>query len=398
MSEALSALDRFRAMVMADRGLQRALARCDSAPAFVALAGEAAARGGLSLPAGLFDPALAPDPIQLFLFDPAPQGGAAWPGRDWRPIQIVHDGGGALAVDWAYFAGAALAAPFYAQDARRVAASPFNRLFRYRTGLDDFLRRAPQGLKPPDGLVFHMSRCGSTLVARMLAALPATDVVSEAPPLDMAATIAAGADRPGGTETDGADALLRAMAGALGGAAADRLLLKLDSWHAILLPLYRRAFPATPWLFLYRDPVEVLVSLMATPSAETTPDGRPPFFPGVESGPGVDRLDYCARVLALRCEAAIDALGKGGGLAVNYSRLPGAAPDILAHFGIEAGPAEQAAMAAAALRDAKAPERAFVADAAAKRQAASAEIRDAARRHLAAPYRALEALRAGGGR
>src|SRR6185503_16807696 len=239
MSEAPSALDRFRAMVMADPCLQRALARCDSVPAFVALAGEAAARDGLSLRAGIFDPALAPDPIQLFLFGPAPQGGAAWPGRDWRPIQIVHDGRG-LAVDWAHFAGAALAAPFYAQDARRAAASPFNRLFRYRTGLDDFLRRAPEGLKPPDGLVFHMSRCGSTLVARMLATLPAMDVVSEPPPLDMAATIAAGADRPGGTEADGADALLRAMAGALGGGAADRFLLKLDSWHAILLPLYRR--------------------------------------------------------------------------------------------------------------------------------------------------------------
>jgi hypothetical protein len=36
----------------------------------------------------------------------------------------------------------------------------------------------------PDGFVFHMSRCGSTLVAQMLAVVPDHVVVSEAEPLD----------------------------------------------------------------------------------------------------------------------------------------------------------------------------------------------------------------------
>src|SRR5947208_3470516 len=36
----------------------------------------------------------------------------------------------------------------------------------------------------PDGFVFHQSRCGSTLAARMLGALPRSTSVSEAPPID----------------------------------------------------------------------------------------------------------------------------------------------------------------------------------------------------------------------
>jgi hypothetical protein len=52
------------------------------------------------------------------------------------------------------------------------------------------------------------------------------------------------------------------MVAALGQARAGetRLFLKLDCWHMRDLPLFRRAFPNTPWVFLYRDPVEVLVS------------------------------------------------------------------------------------------------------------------------------------------
>ena len=38
------------------------------------------------------------------------------------------------------------------------------------------------------------------------------------------------------------------------------LFIKFDAWKVLDLPLIRRAFPAVPWIFLYRDPVEVLTS------------------------------------------------------------------------------------------------------------------------------------------
>ena len=186
---AADALDRFRAHVMADQEVQSALAKCEAPDRFVAAALDIARCAGIALEVDVFDAGLRPDPIGLFLHAPASQAGTSWPGRDWLPIQVVGVPGG-LAVDWVHFAGLPLADPFFATDARRAAALPFNRLFRYRTGLDDFIDSAPDDAPAPDGFIFHMSRCGSTLVSQMLAALPGVVALSEPAPLDIVLKLA----------------------------------------------------------------------------------------------------------------------------------------------------------------------------------------------------------------
>jgi hypothetical protein len=130
--------------------------------------------------------------------------------------------------------------------------------------ISDFVKAAEPG-PAPDGLVFHMSRCGSTLVAQMFAALPDSMVVSEPPPLDDVLQISL----LGGADT--AIAALRAMSAAFGRRGGRPFVLKLDAWHALALPLFRRAFPDTPWVFLYRDPVEVLVSHMRQRGSQMLP-------------------------------------------------------------------------------------------------------------------------------
>ena len=67
----------------------------------------------------------------------------------------------------------------------RVYREPFNLAFRRQTTLDDLGQMdAERGSMRPAGLIFHMSRCGSTLVGQMLAALENTVVLSEAGPID----------------------------------------------------------------------------------------------------------------------------------------------------------------------------------------------------------------------
>src|SRR6185437_13521248 len=104
------------------------------------------------------------DPLGIAAFAAMPASGTAWPGADWLPVQVV-DLGGQVFVDWLYFGA-------------RPLREPFNRAFRYRLALADFLAgaAAAQSLKP-SGLIFHMSRCGSTLAAQMLAAREDTIVV-----------------------------------------------------------------------------------------------------------------------------------------------------------------------------------------------------------------------------
>jgi hypothetical protein len=351
-------LDALRARVLADEALQMELARIEEPErlaARLATLDPAIDRAALAA-------ALAPDPLGLF--GPPPAIAPGWPSRHWLPVQAAG-----ASVDWAHFAAEPLAEPFFIESARRASARPFNRLFRQATTLDAFVAgAAEEGSLVPDGFIFHMSRCGSTLVAQMLAALPGSVAVSEAQPIAAAAG-------------SGSAPVLRAMTAAFGRRRTGdehRYFIKLDFRAALALPLFREAFPEIPWLFLYRDPVEVMVSQMQ--------------MPGLLAPPGGAEEDHWAESLAAVCTAALAALGEGGGLAVDYADLPGAIVPILRHFGVDPGPEGRARMQAASRRNAKAPSTPFVADGEAKRRAASEAVRAAAAAHLDAPYRRLRSL------
>jgi hypothetical protein len=235
-----------------------------------------------------------------------------------------------------------------------------------------------------------MSRCGSTLAAQMLAALADTIVISEAAPLD--AVVQFGRTLP----PDDAARALRAMIAALGrrrGGGERRYCLKVDCWHTLALPLFRRAFPDVPWIFLYRDPVEVLVSQMEQRGMHMVPQFLPPRFFGLADTGELPDEDYCARVLGAICNAVLDNVDRGG-LIINYRELPNAvSAAIMPHFGLACSAAEIEAMDRAACQDAKAPRMPFAADSAAKQEAATPPVRAAAARHLDAIYRRLAKLR-----
>jgi hypothetical protein len=375
-------LDRFRALLAADEALQDALAAHEAGLAFVEAALALAARHGIALEAGHLAPFLASDPLGLWRLEPAALPSASWPPRQWLPFQVAA-ADGSLAVDWAHFGGIALDQPFFAHAVRRALARPCNRLLRCRTGLDDFIGRAPEGLREPDGFIFHMSRCGSTLVARMLAALPGTALVSEAAPLDAMVHLALRADWPEARRIAG----LRAMVGALGRRPARRYIVKLNAWHALALPLFRAAFPGVPWLFLYRDPAEILASQMAERGTELTPEIVPSQLYGIENGADYPAEVYCGMVLERIGAAAL--AQKGGGLFVDHADLPGAvAGAILPHFGVAPGEAAGAALAPVAARDAKHPARPFTA----RTAAIDPAIRAAADAHLAGTHARLKAV------
>ncbi len=163
-------LEDLRAAIMADAAIQETLGSVEDTDRFIALALEVAGARGIALDAAALRAALPPDPLGLSRWNASAVTGARWPPPGWLPIQIVRLGD-QLVVDWAYFGAAPLRAPFFEGDIRQALARPFGRLFRYRMTLADFVAHADgtQSLTP-SGLIFHMSRCGSTLVSQMLAA------------------------------------------------------------------------------------------------------------------------------------------------------------------------------------------------------------------------------------
>jgi hypothetical protein len=373
---------RFRAAVMADPAAQSHLAEPFDPALFEARAIAWATTQGIALTTEDLAECGRPDPIGMFRISAAPVTQLEWPSGDWLPAGFAQ--GSEPAIQWLHFAGTSHGTPFFEEAVRRVANLPFNRMFRTTTPLSGFVGRT--GLRAPSGFIFHMSRCGSTLVSQLLGAAPGHVSISETSVLD--SVIRHPFDDPA-AHADALRALVHAY-----GRGAEHLFLKLDSWHTRALPLLRRAFPDTPWIFLYRDPVEVLVSQRRMRGAHTVPGMLPPEWFGL--GPEdahLPELDFIARVLERTCGAVLEH-GLAGGLLVNYSELPDAFFErILPHFRITPDPDALAGMTAATRRDSKAPETAFTADAAAKQREADPELRAAANRYIAPVFAELEALR-----
>jgi hypothetical protein len=380
-------LDRFRAAVRTDAALQADLAAFDDAAAFAAHARERAQALGIALTAEALAGALRDDPAGLTrwtLAPPTPE----LPLPGWLPTAIVPTAQG-ICIDWAFFGDRGLREPFFEDTTRQVLRRPLNRLTRYRTplgALPQIVQRLP--VREPSGFIFHMSRCGSTLAGQMLAADPGTAVISEAGAIDMLLML----DNPLAPASGEAQAkLLRALILALGhGSRA--AVFKFHSWHALALPLFRRLFPTTPWLFLYRDPAEVLASQLRDDGMQAIPVGL--FFPPDQGAPSAAE-DRCLTILRRTCEAVVAPFAQGGGLLLNYDQLPGAvASRVLPHFGI----ASAADMDAAARRDAKSPAKVFEADSLAKRGRLTAAQHEAVQRETGAIYARLEALAAAAAR
>ncbi|MCX6874442.1 MAG: sulfotransferase family protein [Verrucomicrobia bacterium] len=312
--------------------------------------------------------------------------------QGWLPVSISKHTAEPV-VEWCRFGTRRFTEAFFDHTVQNALREPFNLLFRHQTPLDaliDWQTQSP-GLQP-SGLIFHMSRCGSTLVAQMLAALPGHLVLSEPPPLDAILR----SDRRGASDEQRI-AWLQAWLSAIGQPrnGEQRLLVKLDAWHTFDLPLLRRAFPDTPWIFLYRNPIEVMVSAMKAPGMHLVPNLIDMNISGLEPAAAqrMSQAEYIARVLATLLRCALQHLVPLGGKALDYSRLPDAViTDIAPHFQLTLTADQIAAMNAKTPFDAKTPQLFFEPDTQSKQQEASTEARTLCAELLDPLYEQLRAL------
>jgi hypothetical protein len=310
--------------------------------------------------------------------------------RDWTPARIFENESGFF-VDWFYLGRQRLTEPFYDDTLELRLREPFNLLFQRRTPfafLVELYEKSP-GIAP-NGFIFHISRCGSTLVSRMLAALEKNIVVSEASVTDKLI-------RAENLPDEKKAFMLRRLFSALAQKrfpAEENFFVKFDSWSVLDLPLIERAFPKTPWVFLYRDPVEVIVSNMREPGMQMIPAAIGKIFPGMDL---YEILQFSteerfARTIAAFCRTALE--HSGGGKFVNYTQLPEAVTDgIGRRFGLSLNSEEIEKMRAGAKFHAKRPQQEFSPDSDQKKKEASPEVVRTAEKHAAPLYERLEDLR-----
>lgn len=315
--------------------------------------------------------------------------------RGWLPVAIGKHPAEPV-VEWLRAGSRRFTEPFFEDTVRALMREPFHQAFRHQTSLHAMLEFHDRCLGlAPAGFIFHMSRCGSTLVSRMLAALPEHLVLSEPPPLDTLLRTG----RHGATDEQRI-ARLRAWMSAISQPrnGEQRLFVKLDAWHIFDLPILRRAFPDTPWVFLCRNPVEVLVSAMRTPGLHLTQGLIKTAMPEIApaNGPRLPPAEYAARVLAEILRAALGYIVPHGGGAIDYTRLPGAVfTDLAPRFGLSLTTEQQALMRAASAGDAKNSQVNFEPDSQHKQQQAGPAIRDLCAAYLDGPYQQLRALETG---
>jgi hypothetical protein len=315
----------------------------------------------------------------------------------WIPIRVYwREDEREPRLDWCLIGETRFIDPFFDATIQRRLSHPFHHAFRRETTIAELLDwQASHTGVAPKGFIFHMSRCGSTLAAQMLAAIGQNIVLSEAAPLD---SVLRAHLRGASIADEERVAWFRAMVGALGqrrSAAEEHLFVKFDCWNIAELPIVRLAFPDVPWIFLYRNPLEVLASHLRTPGGWTFPAVLPPAALGLQ--PELSQLshhEYLVRALARICELALAHLPRHGGLPVNYLQLPDAAYSSLPGcFGICYKDEDVNLMREAARNNAKMPGLPFEAGLE-KRLPVAPPLRELAARWLDPLYRQLESSRA----
>lgn len=186
------------------------------------------------------------------------------------------------------------------------------------------------------GVVFHESRCGSTLVANILQAMYPEEhrVYSESPP---PIGVLRAADYMG---VEAAATILKDVIYLMSRSKdpkEKRVFFKIQSIGSTYMHVFEEAFPETPFIFVYRDPVQVMVSQLEHGVRSANCVRAQQHHPSrlvralvqrrnipykVED---LDPEDLCAAHLAAITESAVEGLTNGQnpyGKAVNYRDLP----------------------------------------------------------------------------
>ena len=312
--------------------------------------------------------------------------------KGWLPVDaVVVDGRPGLW--WMEMSGVDLAEPFFGQTVAR--AKKENRAERF-TEFDVLLQLEKQlESVEPTGFIFHSSRCGSTLVANACRAVSNSIVLSEANAIDKLIV-------RGITDADNSlkemlySVLLRGVVHALAQTRTGKeqnLFIKFACCSFAQFERVKRIWPNVPWLFLYRDPVETIVSNMKhVPRWLIDKDHRVLSAIIGDDARGMNREELCARTIGSLYSTAYN-LANGNSMLLNYNQLSvPVIASVLNFFKVDLSSEELEAIARTTKAYSKEASgtRAFVADADTKQRLASDLIREMSERWAAKPYQLLE--------
>ena len=318
--------------------------------------------------------------------------------KGWLPVDaVVVDGRPGLW--WMDMSDVSLTEPFFQQTVERAKTGRSERF----TEFDVLLQLEKQlDSTPPTGFIFHSSRCGSTLVSNACRSITSSIVISEANAIDklIARFIT---DAPEASVKESIySVFLRGVVHALGQrrtGSEQHLFVKFACCSFAQIERIRRIWPRVPWVFLYRDPVETIVSNLTSVPPWLVDEDRRVLASITGASPAevaeMKLEELCARTIGSLFSIAHRAADDNSML-VNYNQL--AVPvisSVLRFFKVSPTADEVSAIERGSRVYSKeaAATRTFVADSEAKNQRASDLIREMAETWTTEPYRLLEQRR-----
>jgi hypothetical protein len=319
--------------------------------------------------------------------------------KGWLPVDaVVVDGRPGLL--WMEMPDVSFTEPFFQQTVERVKTennrrelfTEFDVLLQLEKVLDSV---------PPTGLIFHSSRCGSTLLANACKAIANSIVLSEANPIDkLIARFFTDATDP--VKQSLYSVFLRGVVHALGQrrtGTEQHLFIKFSCCSFPQIDRIRRIWPNVPWIFLYRDPIEIIVSNLADVPPWLMDNDRRVLASITGVSPGqVEEMrleELCARTIGSFYSMALR-VAKDEGLLLNYNQLSEPVISRVLRF-FEVNPSaeeiETIERGSRIYSKEVSGTRTFVADTRAKQKLANDLVREAAEQWAIEPYRLLEQKR-----
>ena len=310
----------------------------------------------------------------------------------WLPVEIVVD---QAIIRWMKVGSAALSEPFYLSSVGRLRgeSAELETDFSVLRNLSAHLPRVA-----PAGIIFNMSRCGSTLLVNALRKAQNVVGLSEAGPMEDMIELVASKSNYWASQAKGALSPLTAVFSCYQGSPAKSVVIKCAPGAVAALPLLRRLWPDVPCIILIRNPVEVLVSNLEEPPywlSTAYDDSRGDhLFGGLFGTPPTEAMnlgpaDLCAWAIGRYCDESLRVVDDKCRVVAYEDLTPDTVMDIALFFGLRFSSEGLQNFRESFRRHAKYPRRTFENDSESKRAQASEYLMKASDRWVGTSYNEL---------
>jgi len=315
---------------------------------------------------------------------------------NWLPIQFTFRGEG-TSVRWIDFGRSTLEEPFFNQTLRRLRTTKPPAAER-TTDVSELYNQLLATGQTPAGVIFHVSRCGSTLLLNALKTDRNVVGLSESaaigPLLNAEVFWNSGMPRTmwESTRRRLIEAVLESYA-RMSSTKDAKIVIKCHAATILQIATARQVWPSVPFVVVVRNPIDVIVSNVLVPAgwlrARHIPIGRRNMFGWMSDEiEAMSVEEYCARGIGRFMEVARSCLDERC-LVIDYENLtPTTALRIGALFGVSCAADRFESVWSLYSKDPSSTQR-FEDDRNSKRRAATSAMREAAAEWATVPYELL---------